>query len=75
MRHDGATLASSIAYYALLSVFPLILLASALADHLLDPEEAQAALARTLGTYPPRTPSKPCSGLWPRRSGRANPLA
>jgi len=53
LRHDGATLASSIAYYALLSVFPLILLASALAAHLLDPKEAQAALARTLGTYLP----------------------
>lgn len=53
LRHDGATLASSMAYYALLSVFPLILLASALAAHLLDPEAAQAALARTLGTYLP----------------------
>jgi membrane protein len=53
LRHDGATLASSIAYHALLSVFPLVLLASALAAHLLDPGEAQRALARTLSTYLP----------------------
>ncbi len=53
LRHDGATLASSIAYYALLSVFPLVLLASALAAHLMDPGEAQRALARTLSTYLP----------------------
>ncbi len=53
MRHDGPTLASSIAYYALLSLFPLALFASALTAHLLDPEEAQAALSRTLSTYLP----------------------
>lgn len=50
---DVSSLASSIAYYALLSVFPLVLLGSAVAASFLDQAEIQAALGTALSTYLP----------------------
>jgi membrane protein len=46
-------LASSVAYYALLSVFPLVLLGTAVAASFLDEAQIRAGLAAALTTYLP----------------------
>lgn len=51
--HDGPSLAATVAYYALLSVFPLLLMTTALGAALLDRTQLQAELSRLLRTYLP----------------------
>gem|GEM_PF-3188460 len=51
--HDGPSLAATVAYYALLSVFPLLLMTTALGAALLDRTQLQAELSRVLRTYLP----------------------
>jgi len=51
--HDGPVLAAAIAYHALLSVFPLFVVALAAAATFVDEHAVQAALARTLALYLP----------------------
>lgn len=51
--HDGPSLAATVAYYALLSVFPLLLMTTALGAALLDQTQLQAELSRILKTYLP----------------------
>lgn len=51
--HDAPALASSVAYYALLSVFPLVLLGTAVAASFLDEAQIRAGLAAALTTYLP----------------------
>lgn len=52
-QHDAAPLAAAVAYYSLLSVFPLVLLASSLAASVLDQAEVYEGLRTTLRTYLP----------------------
>lgn len=52
-QHDAASLAAAVAYYSLLSVFPLVLLAGSLAASLLDQAEVYAGLRTALHTYLP----------------------
>lgn len=52
-RRDAPTLAAAVAYYALLSVFPLLLLGSVLAASFLDQAGVQAAFRGVLTTYLP----------------------
>ncbi len=51
--HDGPSLAATVAYCALLSVFPLLLMTTALGAALLDQTQLQAELSRVLRTYLP----------------------
>ncbi len=53
VSHDVPFLAASVAYYALLSVFPLALLASAVAAAFLGQAEVQAALRQAFAVYLP----------------------
>lgn len=50
---DCLPMAATIAYYALLSIFPLVLGATALATFFLDRQDVQAAIAETLRAYLP----------------------
>jgi membrane protein len=51
--HDGPALAAAIAYHALLSVFPFLLVATAIAAFFVDPAYLRISLARTLALYLP----------------------
>ncbi len=53
LEHDGTILAAAIAYHVLLSVFPLLLAAVALAAFFVDPAYLRASLAHTLALYLP----------------------
>ncbi len=52
-QHDAAPLAAAVAYYSLLSVFPLVLLASSLAASVLDQAEVYEGLRTALRIYLP----------------------
>src|SRR5574341_1660901 len=51
--HDLLMLASSPAYAAVLSVFPLLIAVIALLSRLVDPEAARQAVLRSMGPYLP----------------------
>ncbi len=53
VSHEASALSAAVAYYALLSVFPLALLATALAAGLADQASIHAALSRALATHLP----------------------
>lgn len=56
LEDDCAFAAASIAYYARLSIFPLLLAVAAVSTHFLEPERVQSAIQETLRAYlPPRS--------------------
>lgn len=55
-KHDCLFAAASIAYYALLSIFPFLLAVAAVSTHFLEYERVQSAIQETLRVYlPPRS--------------------
>lgn len=53
LEHDCSTLAAAIAYYALLSIFPLVLAATAVGAQFVDETSVLAFLQQTLSLYLP----------------------
>jgi membrane protein len=53
LEHDCPTLAAAIAYYALLSIFPLVLAATAIGAQFVDEASVRASLRQTLALYLP----------------------
>jgi len=55
LEDDCPFAAASIAYYALLSIFPFLLAVAAVSTHFLEPERVQSAIQETMRAYlPPR---------------------
>lgn len=59
LEHDCLVSAASIAYYALLSIFPFLLAVATVTTHFLEQERVQAAIQEALATYlPPPDPTQ-----------------